>query len=440
MKPADRVRRFLRRAGVTTHSATDDAVFENLKTAYTEMRETRPAPQGPTIWRTIMNSPKVKLSMAAVLLLAGVAAVSFWQGTGSGIALADVLTRIQQVGAYRYQVDTTVVESESDRKDRRREIQTTCLISQGLGKKITTQETDMTFGNGTSTLEEVYILPRQRIIVEVKPIEKTYRRTELNDTRLQELRQEVDKDPGYAVKEILDCDYTSLGRSTLDGKTVEVFHSTDPKLLRGQTGTIEVTMWVDVKTHLPVRDESTMGMELAGGLKATLRTVMHDFQWGISIDAGEFNPTLADDFRDLSRDPVKLPIMAEEDAIESLRRFAELAGRYPRVLTDPNYREEMGRLMDQLLANNPPASDRSRQEWGREDRGQPFASRNFYQLLTMMQLEPAYHGDTVTPQDATEVLMRWKVADNQYRVIFGNLSAQTVDAATLAELEKTLPK
>jgi hypothetical protein len=46
----------------------------------------------------------------------------------------------------------------------------------------------------------------------------------------------------------------------------------------------------------------------------------------------------------------------------------------------------------------------------------------------------------VTPQDADKVLMRWKLSDNQYRVLFGSLHAETVDAQTLAELEKNLPK
>jgi hypothetical protein len=36
--------------------------------------------------------------------------------------------------------------------------------------------------------------------------------------------------------------------------------------------------------------------------------------------------------------------------------------------------------------------------------------------------------------------MRWKVSDNEYRVIFGDLHAETVTTENLAELEKTSPK
>jgi hypothetical protein len=36
--------------------------------------------------------------------------------------------------------------------------------------------------------------------------------------------------------------------------------------------------------------------------------------------------------------------------------------------------------------------------------------------------------------------MRWKVSDKEYRVIFGDLHAETVTPEKLAELEKALPK
>jgi len=64
----------------------------------------------------------------------------------------------------------------------------------------------------------------------------------------------------------------------------------------------------------------------------------------------------------------------------------------------------------------------------------------FYRWLQFDKKDPAYYGKTVTPKDADKVLMRWKVSDKEYRVIFGDLHAQTVTAEKLAELEKALPK
>ncbi|HUV66124.1 MAG TPA: hypothetical protein VMW24_19685, partial [Sedimentisphaerales bacterium] len=60
--------------------------------------------------------------------------------------------------------------------------------------------------------------------------------------------------------------------------------------------------------------------------------------------------------------------------------------------------------------------------------------------LVQQKKDPAYYGKTVTPKDADKVLMRWKVSDSEYRVIFGDLHAETVTADALAELEKLLPE
>ena len=64
----------------------------------------------------------------------------------------------------------------------------------------------------------------------------------------------------------------------------------------------------------------------------------------------------------------------------------------------------------------------------------------FHMMLSQEQKEPAYYGKAVTPGDKALVLMRWKTGDNQYRVLFGDLRAETVDAETLAKLEAALPK
>ena len=64
----------------------------------------------------------------------------------------------------------------------------------------------------------------------------------------------------------------------------------------------------------------------------------------------------------------------------------------------------------------------------------------FYMSLVQEKKEPAYYGKVVKPGDAAQVLLRWKTADNEYRVIFGDLHAVTVDADTLAKLEAALPK
>jgi hypothetical protein len=54
--------------------------------------------------------------------------------------------------------------------------------------------------------------------------------------------------------------------------------------------------------------------------------------------------------------------------------------------------------------------------------------------------DPAYYGDIVTPDQPDLILMRWRIEDNQYRVIFSDLTEKTVTRQQLVELENALPQ
>ena len=50
--------------------------------------------------------------------------------------------------------------------------------------------------------------------------------------------------------------------------------------------------------------------------------------------------------------------------------------------------------------------------------------------------EPAYYGKRVTFRNADSVLVRWNESEGKYKVVFGNLTTETVTAKRLAEIEK----
>ena len=49
--------------------------------------------------------------------------------------------------------------------------------------------------------------------------------------------------------------------------------------------------------------------------------------------------------------------------------------------------------------------------------------------------EVVYYGDHVDPRDGMAILMQWRIDDNKYGVILGDLSARTVSATTLIWLQ-----
>jgi hypothetical protein len=64
----------------------------------------------------------------------------------------------------------------------------------------------------------------------------------------------------------------------------------------------------------------------------------------------------------------------------------------------------------------------------------------FYVKLGRDGNDPAYYGKDVNVGDANTVLMRWKISEGNYRVIYGDLSAENVTAEKLKQMEQAAQK
>jgi hypothetical protein len=240
---------------------------------------------------------------------------------------------------------------------------------------------------------------------------------------------------------MLNSEHTRLGRSTIDGIEVEGFRTTDPKYRGGMFEHADVTLWVDVETRLPVRSETDIRMPNQG----RTHMVMYDFQWNVTVDATEFNPVIPDDFTSMTGGPIKLPAMNEESALAGLQLYADKSGAYPeslgmmelmagmKDLIDPNLMKDMGA---EGIEGGKPSQETMKKF---TDALMPMQSlMGFHMQLVQGDKDPAYHGKVIGPDDADQVLMRWKISDSAYRVIFGDLHVDTVTVEVLAELEKAL--
>ena len=66
----------------------------------------------------------------------------------------------------------------------------------------------------------------------------------------------------------------------------------------------------------------------------------------------------------------------------------------------------------------------------------PFLNTCMFQLqLTAKYKDIAWYGSEVEPGDSDRVLWRWQLDDGSYRVIYGDLIAETVSPELLAQLE-----
>ncbi len=285
MKPADDIKRLFKSAELSIHPDADEQVFDDVQQAQRQTIKDSPALPDRT-WRSIMKSPITKLAVAAAVVVACLIGVSLWRQTGSGIALAEVLARMEQVQAYRLCMSTTFrAEGAEDRPM----AEATMLVSQTLGQKVTIQlDNPLT---GQSMLEEIYIQPLQRFVTTLMPNEKKYSKVELDEASVERWQRE--SNPCRIVEQVVQCEHTRLGRSVVDGVEVEGFETTDPNCL-GETSTTGATIkiWADVETRLPVRIEIDKGEPGKG----YMRVVAHSFEWDLPVVAAEFEPVIPDDY------------------------------------------------------------------------------------------------------------------------------------------------
>jgi len=444
---ADKVRQLFNTAAVQTNAAPDNAVFQTIKTAYTRIVQKRSAQREPRTWRLIMKNPSTKFAIAAIVMAACVIGVSLWRTTGSGIALADVLARVEQAKAFKCKMSLTMYNPG---KPDRFEQHGTVMMSRDHGYKGTVEVRD---SNGEwMALGKRYFYPKKKILIQIGHPIKTYFRWEVDDSEAQWNQEFLSQysDPGALLRDIMACKYETLGRSTIDGVDVEGFRTTDPNcrssfsrsLFNDPRAEIDVKVWVDVKTRLPVRCEDLSRGLGEMGNPAVIESITTDFEWDIPITTADFDPPpVPDGYAVVNARPEPSD---EEVAIQGLKQCVTLFDDYLETIGDGVDATELILLAIEKSETLAALRLKKRVEGLAEDkRLDTIKSAGillrrliwFYAELVQQKKDPAYYGKTVTPKDTDKVLLRWKLSENKYRVIFGNLRGETVSPEKLAELE-----
>jgi len=184
-------------------------------------------------------------------------------------------------------------------------------------------------------------------------------------------------------------------------------------------------LWVDVETGWPV--EVTLDITYEDD-KEQMTVVVSDFQWEAQIDPDTFASVVPEGYEvmytvDLTRTE------SGEQLVDGLKYFAELTGgRFPAKLTIENILGEVGEIYKTK------SSDPSFQM----DDLQIVNLKYGAQYIGKLEAEgkdPVYSGATVTSADSGKVLLRWKLDNGRYRIIFGDLRIEDVSAERLTELE-----
>jgi hypothetical protein len=207
-----------------------------------------------------------------------------------------------------------------------------------------------------------------------------------------------------------------LGVKTVEGKKVHGFQI-DRKKIHGpevMPGTMEI--WIDTESNLPVlvRDDEELPND------AVCTVVTTDIQYNIDFDPKLFDTTPPQGYTDETKKPTPL-----DEQVGEIRKALEACsaatdGTYPGTIDELSVAEVFGKWSKRMTKAIRPQSD-----------------KGFNEIAAIWEYnpDPMYNGKTVRAKDKDKVLLRWKLDDGRYEVIFGDLRAETVTAERLHGLE-----
>ena len=219
-----------------------------------------------------------------------------------------------------------------------------------------------------------------------------------------------------------------LGTKEINGKKARGFQIEMKKMEAEYAKPGLAEIWLDPQSNLPVLVRYE-GMKALGHSDTQIDT---DIQWNIDLDPKLFDATPPEGYADDT--PKPLPLEKQLGQITgSLKIYAEASrGHYPREknVTSLGTTEDLCKMLGVV-------------KWpGGEKEGNAGkaakAMAGFARICDIQAYnsDAAYYGKTVGPKDKDKVLLRWKLDDGRYEVIFGDLRAETVPAAKLHALEK----
>ena len=205
-----------------------------------------------------------------------------------------------------------------------------------------------------------------------------------------------------------------LGTRQIEGKTAKGFEiqarKIDPDVYSGP-----MEIWIDPDTNLPL----LVRYDFKGAGYSGIAQ-MTSFHWNADLDPKLFDPAPPAGFTETPR--AATPVDEQVSKItEGLKLYAKASGgHYPRVkmLYGDVTRDEFAKLSS---APFPPRTEADfadprtamvhKATWG-------FAYIN---VILRENADAAYYGKTVGPDDKDKVLLRWKLDDGTYEVIYGDL-------------------
>jgi hypothetical protein len=215
-----------------------------------------------------------------------------------------------------------------------------------------------------------------------------------------------------------------LGTKEIDGQKAHGFQIDVKKINPDGALPGVAEIWIDPKSNLPVR----VGYDWKSPAGSDPRVIMKNIEYNVALGPKLFDTTPPEGYKEITE---KRPTLQEQirQITQAVKFCAEMGGGgYPRTRGDiARTSIAMDGWKLPMKVNSVEVTETLRQD----------VSRGLGEIADVLihDSDAAYYGQTVGPNDKDKVLLRWRLDDGRYEVIFGDLRAETVTADRLPALE-----
>jgi len=389
MQPADNIRRLIDESQISSSAQVDRRILADALADLEKRRVSSTA--RPGVWRILMQSKALKLAAVAVIVIVVLFGLQFLGGSGVTFAQA-----IQPILDANTAILDIVIGVEGPN--------TPVIRDMILGSRIR-----RTLSNAPGSVSIIDIEAGRILGLDESQKQAYY----IDLKGLPPIPNYLDHLKNVLVK-LQDSPYfvtEDLGVQQIDGRDVVGFRMKHPK--------VEIVLWADSETGLPVRIEQYEGQ---------LTVICKNLQFGASLDESLFSMDVPEGYK-LQEAKLDLFGSTETDFIEGLRVLAELYGdgQFPDDVTVEYFLSQV------------PAMQKKEKEFNlsaEEDAAIGVKIQKHVLFLRFFQGEGKwyYRGKGVTLGDAATPIFWYRPKDSAtYRVIYGDLRVEDVAVENLPE-------
>ncbi len=397
MRPAEDIDKLIKKLRYKADAEAHDRILGNVMQALEKKEKQKSGVIAPNIWRTIMKNPVTKIAAAAVIIIAVFFGLN--QIIGSTPAFAEIVRLFLTARTATFKATVEVEGAPTQTFD--------CMFMEPVRMRQTSLQGVIVIGDFQEG-KIVTLMPEQNkaVVIEMENIPENEDQSQFN--MFHEIRKRIQE-----AQETEDESVSFLGEREIDGMTTIGYHVQRPG--------VDITVWADPQTKLPVKMENTVG---------PVTYTMTDIVFNVELDETLFSLEIPSEYT-VRTMQVDASEPTEKDLLEMFRIWADhMDGNLPSVL-DMNAQMEFVKYQRKKM----------------KDKGQEPSEESMLELQkTIMKMSrggmfvqnfPAdrdwhYAGNGVKLGDADTAIFWYRPEGSEtYRVIYGDLRVEDVSPENL---------